>query len=199
MKKIAISSLLAFVMSVSLNANNSGGWFIGGELGMMSVGVYEERAPENAILKDEDSYDAFNAAIKFGKYGNNSRVYGFYENQGEEDSSFDNSTANTFGVGYDYLFINSTKIVPFVGVQAMYMSVNIDGSNLAPSGPGLGVGFGFIYPITNNIEIEAGYRVVSLGVIDSAEWMPEICEHPNEHKVGLKDYTQSYIGLNYKF
>ncbi len=38
----------------------------GGELGMMSVGVYEERAPENAILKDEDSYDAFNAAIKFG-------------------------------------------------------------------------------------------------------------------------------------
>ncbi|MBL0686880.1 MAG: outer membrane beta-barrel protein [Sulfurospirillum sp.] len=192
MKKIAISSLLAFVMSVSLNANNSGGWFVGGELGMMSVGVYEKNA-ENAILKDEDSYDASNIAIKFGKYGDNGRVYGFYGNQGEGDSGYDDTTANTFGVGYDYLFKNFAKIVPFVGVQAMYVSVNIDGLDLAPSGLGLGVGFGLMYPITNNVEIEAGFRVVSLGVSDSAEEGGLVLE------TGAEDYTQSYIGLNYKF
>jgi opacity protein-like surface antigen len=188
-------------------------WFIGAEFGGMGVDMKASSSVSGpgGTISDaaSDSYSPTYEAIKFGRYYDNGRFYGFYAHQNKKEDT----SANTFGVGYDYLFNNFKKVVPFVGVQAMYTKAKIDGledevipgvgtlrlSELdSPSGFGFGIGAGIIYPLANNFEIEAGARYVKTNIEDddSQSFAGGVT---GNIKVEVENYTQYYVGVNYRF
>jgi outer membrane protein W len=213
MKKSIIVASLLLASSCLVAQDSMKDWFVGAEIGGMNVNTKSSvsaSGPGGTVSDSvDDSYKPTYEAIKFGRYYDSGRVYGFYAHQNKKEDV----TANTFGVGYDYLFKNFEKVVPFIGVQAMYTKAKIDGltdtvvagigtlntSQLdSPSGFGFGIGAGIIYPVANNFEIEAGVRYVKANIEDDISQSFAGGVSANV-KFELEDYTQYYIGVNYRF
>lgn len=196
MKKSLILASMLMLGSTALVAGDAKEWFVGGEFGGMNIYTKTSVTISGTSASEDDSYKPTYESIKFGRYYETGRLYGFYAHQNKKEEV----TANTFGVGYDYLFKNFKKVVPFIGAQAMYTKANIDDDTIkllevdTPKGFGFGAGVGIIYPVTDSVEIETGVRYVKSGMEDSQTYA-----NGNSAKIEMKDYTQYYLGVNYRF
>ena len=116
-----------------------------------------------------------------------------YQNEKDDFSSF------SLGVGYDYLFRNSSDFTPFLGGSVSYMwgKVSDEDETDKPKGFNYGLEGGVLYAITNNIELEIGARYMFSNVDDSANYSDQWSS--GNFKIELDNYIQYYLGLNYKF
>ncbi|MBL0687073.1 MAG: hypothetical protein JJV94_04515 [Sulfurospirillum sp.] len=194
MKKSLLLASLLMLSSTVLLANDAKKWFIGGEFGGMDIGAEKESGSltEKEISKNtQATYEA----IKFGKYHNNGRFYGFYGHQNTKDDI----TSDMFGAGFDYIFKDFGEIMPFVGLQASYVKSKIDNTDLKTlgidslSGINLGINTGMIFPVMDSVEIEVGLRLLELELQNS------VTKGTTQHEIELDGGTQYYLGVNYKF
>ena len=202
MKKGLILASMLMLSSTVLVADSAKEWFIGGEFGgtNVNVNVKVSELTTGTNNSEDVSYKPTYEAFKFGKYYKTGRLYGFYAHQNKKDET----TADTIGIGYDYLFKNFGKVVPFVGAQAMYTKVKFGFENdndrkksneiNSRKGFGYGIGVGVIYPVTESVEVEAGIRYVKTDIEYS-----ETYTNGNSAKIEIEDFTQYYLGVNYKF
>lgn len=194
MKKSLLLASLLMLSSTVLLANDAKKWFIGGEFGGMDIGAEKESGSltEKEISKNtQATYEA----IKFGKYHNNGRFYGFYGHQNTKDDI----TSDMFGAGFDYIFKDFGEIMPFVGLQASYVKSKIDNTDLKTlgidslSGINLGINTGMIFPVMDSVEIEVGLRLLELELQNS------VTKGTTQYEIELDGGTQYYLGVNYKF
>ncbi|MBL0702497.1 MAG: hypothetical protein JJV95_00755 [Sulfurospirillum sp.] len=199
MKKSLLLASLLMLSSTVLLANDAKKWFIGGEFGGMDIGTEKSsETHQNPFPNERDiskNTQATYEAIKFGKYHNNGRFYGFYGHQNTKDDI----TSDMFGAGFDYIFKDFGEIMPFVGLQASYVKSKIDNTDLKTlgidslSGINLGINTGMIFPVMDSVEIEVGLRLLELELQNS------VTKGTTQYEVELDGGTQYYLGVNYKF
>ena len=188
-KSLVLSSLLMISGSALMAADLGNNWFMGAELGGMSIKVNSSATTGGTTVSETDTINATYEALKIGKYFDNSRVYGLidYQNKKDDFSSW------TMGIGYDYLIKNSTSVTPFIGVNASYIKGSIDGLPIIdkPSGFAAGLEAGLIYALGKNYEMEMGMRYMNVNIVKDSI---SVTGAPAEIKG--KTATQYYLGLN---
>lgn len=195
MKKSIVVASLVLASSCLVAQDSMKDWFVGAEVGGMNVKVKAFATDGVDSASASDNSKTTYEAVKFGKYIDNSRIYAAIHKQNEKDDV----SSYGFSVGYDYLFKNSSVVIPFVGVNVGYTKAKIDDDVLAlagidkPSGFHYGIGAGVIYPFNNNVEFEAGLRYNKTNVKD------DLTVAPAKVEIEAESYVQYYIGVNYKF
>ena len=203
-KNIIIAAMIAVCTTSIVASESSNAWFGGLEVGSTSADFKAEVA--GLSLNTSDSGGS--QSIKVGKYlGNAGRTYAIYTRY-NTDSNVD---LNSYGVGYDYLFYNSTSFIPFIGVNLGYFNYKASGLDAALAGSGVtsssdsinisgltyGLNIGAMYEINKNFEIEAGARFIANNADDTVTFTNGV------NSVALKGeidkIVQYYIGLNYNF
>ena len=191
-KSLVLSSLLMISGSALMAADLGNNWFMGAELGGMSIKVNSSATTGGTTVSETDTINATYEALKIGKYFDNSRVYGLidYQNKKDDFSSW------TMGIGYDYLIKNSTSVTPFIGVNVSYIKGSIDGLPIIdkPSGFAAGLEAGLIYALGKNYEMEMGMRYMNVNNVKDS-----ISVTGASAEIKGKTATQYYLGLNYKF
>jgi len=135
-------------------------------------------------------------AIKIGKYFDYGRVYGSAVRQNEKDGF----SSWSEGLGYDYLFRNSTTVTPFIGINGLYtkgkdetkFAKNNDFVN--QKGFSYGAEAGLIFAVTTNIDLEIGTRYM-----DSSDFGKSRSAGADFGEFKGKYVSQYYFGINYKF
>jgi len=213
MKKSIVICSLALLGGSSLAMANDAmkDWFIGGEFGGMGIkhkltitgsGTVGGTPFSGSVSASERANTTFES-IKVGKYFDHGRAHGSLGIQNKKDGF----SSYGFGIGYDYLFKTSTKVTPFLGASLGYTKAKIDIEEYKllninkPSGFTYGVGGGVLYPISSNLDLEMGVRYVATSIKDdvSGTYNDGADTITGKIKIEAKDYTQYYIGLNYRF
>lgn len=196
MKKSLVLACLLAIGANSFATEIKDGWFVGLQTGSAS---YRNKATANLIdvveyNKATDGYISF----KVGKYFDYGRVYlnyNIYDTKSNVDMKY-------FEAGYDYLFYNSTKFTPYIGVNAGYSVAKNTGAlkygynkdELDLSGFAYGLGIGAMYKINDSFDIEVSASYNKLDADDTLN-----------HSSGLSVYyeanyiTHLGIGFNYNF
>ncbi|NCD12818.1 MAG: porin family protein [Epsilonproteobacteria bacterium] len=192
-RSLVVASLLLCVGSSVLVADESRNWFVGGEFGGMRS---KSEAKVSGVGSESDHLNSSYESLKFGKYFDFGRIYGFVSHQNKKDDTY----SNTFGLGYDYLFKTTTAFTPFVGATLGYTKVKIDDEDIkdmgmdSPKGLTYGLNVGTLYAFNKNLDFEVGARYLKHNNIDE-----KFNLGPVSAKLEIKDSIQYYIGLNYNF
>ena len=141
------------------------------------------------------------AGLKFGAILNENHRIGVSYNSFNTASNVD---LNSYGIGYDYLIKTSKKLTPFVGVglnQVNYKETgaktldnNFDSDSLEMDGLVGTVNLGAVFELTNNFELEAGYRMALIKNVDGIIGYSGV-----PIKFEMDDINMTYFGINYKF
>lgn len=193
-KSLLVASFL--ILSGSAVFADQNPWFVGGEFGGMNMKYKFSGTDGVDTLNISDTINATYESIKVGKYFDYGRVYTLVVRQNKKDDF----SSWSGGLGYDYLFKNSTSLIPFVGVNGLYTEGK-DKTNFAtnykidsPQGFSYGAEAGFIYAATTNIDLEIGTRYM-----DSSDVQDSRTAGAAHGKFEGKTTLQYYVGLNYKF
>lgn len=197
-------ALLFFGTGSHLSANEAlEGWFIGGEIGGLRAKT-QHRITGGATPQDERiSLSTSYETVKIGKYLDFGRVYGMLGHHNKKWGI----KANSFGLGYDYLFKEMAGFTPFTGVTAGYIKErsgieewdNITNTwqtvdKKSYGGMYYGLEAGAIYGLSEHFEVELGARFVKSHVKTTWNWSStEVLEYKHKY------LTQYYIGINYRF
>jgi len=193
-KSLLVASFLILSGSAVLADQNP--WFVGAEFGGMNMKYKFDGALGANTLNISDTIYSTYESLKIGKYFDYGRVYGSIVRQNKEDyfSSW------SLGLGYDYLFKNSSAFTPFVGINTLYTKGK-DETNFAttydidrPKGFSYGVEAGLIYAIATHVDLEIGTRYM-----DSSDVQDSRTAGADHGKFEGKTTLQYYVGLNYKF
>lgn len=194
-KSLLVASLL--VVSTSLMAADSKeSWFVGGEFGGMNMKYGFDGRLGASTLNFSDTVYASYESVKIGKYFEYGRVYGSLVRQNEKDDF----SSWSVGLGYDYLFKNTSAYTPFIGINGLYTKGK-DETNFAtlynlkhPEGFSYGVEAGLIYALTSNVDFETGVRYMNNKDVQESR------------RAGAdygtfegKKTLQYYLGVNYRF
>lgn len=193
-KSLVVASFL--MLSGSAIFADSNPWFVGGEFGGMNM-KYKTAGTYNGDSWDySDRINSTYEAIKIGKYFDYGRIYSSVMRQNKKDyfSSW------SLGLGYDYLFKNSSSFTPFIGLNALYtkgkdhFSGAIDNDLDSPKGFSYGAEVGLIYALTSHVDFEIGTRYMDSSNVDDSA-----VNGANHGTFDGKTTLQYYFGVNYKF
>jgi opacity protein-like surface antigen len=193
-RSLVVASFLMLCSSASFADSNP--WFVGGEFGGMNMKYKFEGTDGVDTLNLSDTVNATYESLKVGKYFEYGRVYTSIVRQNKKDD-FSSWSA---GLGYDYLFRNSTSVTPFIGINGLYTKGK-DETNFAksydidnPKGFSYGAEAGLIYAVSTNIDLEIGTRYMDSSNVDDSR-----TEGAAHGKFEGKHTLQYYFGANYKF
>ena len=149
------------------------------------------------LSMDTDDKDTA-LGLKFGAIFDKS--HRFTLNYAKYDFDYD-VEAKVTTLNYDYLFEETNKFTPFIGVHAG--QIDLDALEFSDSGSLIGIQIGTTYIITDNMEFEIG---VSYSSIDSKITTPTITGTYGNISltnasayIEADDVLKTYVGLNYKF
>lgn len=184
MKKSIVVASLVLASSCLVAQDSMKDWAIGFEVGGLKS---DAKNYVNNVASDADISTSFEA-IKIGKYFDYGRLGASLGIMNE-----DKGTDGYFiGASYDYMFYNSSKLTPFLGVTASY-GWNEANYDIKHNGFMYGLEAGTIYNISDKIELETGLRYLKSNVDGSKNILG------NDVKVEVDSVVQYYIGVNYKF
>lgn len=194
-KSLLVVSLL-FMGTSLMAADTKDSWFVGGEFGGMNMKYGFDGRQGASTLNFSDTIHASYESIKIGKYFEYGRVYSSLVRQNEKDDF----SSWSVGLGYDYLFKNTSGYTPFIGINGLYTEGK-DKTNFAntynlndPKGFSYGVETGVIYAMTSNVDLEIGARYMN------SEDVEESRRSGADYGIFKgKQTLQYYLGLNYKF
>lgn len=196
MKKSLLVASLLFIGTSLMAADTKDSWFVGGEFGGMNMKYGFDGRQGVSTLNFTDTIYASYEAIKVGKYFDYGRVYGSLGRQNKKDAF----SSWNMGVGYDYLFKNSSSWTPFIGVNGLYTKGKDETTfatlyNLKhPEGFSYGAEVGLIYAMASNVDFEVGARYMNNKDVEESR--------RSGADYGIfegKQTLQYYIGINYKF
>lgn len=197
MKKKLLTATLVATLSTSAVAVDVQ-YFVGGEFGSAKMSM--DASVLGIDLGEASDRGGF-AGLKFGAILNENHRIGVSYNSYNTESNID---LNSYGIGYDYLIKTSTKLTPFVGVglakvnykETGYKTIDNDFDSDTFEMDGLigTVNLGAVFEITNNFELEAGYRMALIKNVDGIIGYSGV---PVEAELG--DSNMTYFGINYKF
>lgn len=196
-KGLVVLSFLALMGGDSLVLAADNSWFIGGEFGGIHIEPKAKSTDSGKVYSAKATVNASYESIKVGKYFDYGRVYGNFgiQNKKKGFSSY------AFGLNYDYTFDVDFPFAPFVGVTAGYAKSKLRDDDFfanKPDGFYYGAGLGAIYKIDKNLELEVGARYVGANIKDSGDGIDSWGDYVSD-KIEVEDFTQYYLGLNYRF
>lgn len=204
MKKSLVLTGLLLSVSALTAAEVKNSWFGGLEVGTTKY-KYEASALGATV---SDSESAGTQTLKFGKYlGDYGRVSIAYSNYNSEA----NIDANSYGIGYDYMFYSGSSFTPFIGIaagkhkyeatglQALTTGTTVtfskDGIDL--SGTYFTATVGTLYTLSENFDLELGARLVNMSGDDKVTLSSATASADINFE--LKNGSQLYLGVNYNF
>ncbi len=203
MKKL-ISSLLmvGLVGSLVLNSAEIGQTVIGVEAGQLKSSFDVKYTDSSGVVQYDDTQDVTSnyVGIKFAKYLEYGRVnllLGYVQNESFTIDVVHNTTNTSYiGLSYDYMFYNSSKIIPFIGIGGVYSRTTIEsdlGGNMMLRGFNYGGEVGVVYDGWKKFEIEAGARYLISNVSKNEDYWGD------KLSIDVNSDIEYYLGVNYKF
>ena len=184
MKKTVVFASLMLLIGSSAFAGKVGDFGVGFEFGSLKS---DATSSINGVSSDADLSTTYEA-IRLGKYYDFGRLglaAGLINKEKGTDGKY-------LGVNYDYMFYNKSQFTPFIGATVAY-NWNQANYDIDHNGLMYGPEVGFVYDISDKVELEIGLRYLKSNVDGSKTVLG------NNIKVDVDSVVQYYIGIGYKF